>query len=72
MGGNLLLEHHLAQGYRHAMHGGHDPAADCAATHSTAALIEVKQTLEPVQDRCHISHTRLKFINRVLSLQTAK
>lgn len=64
------LEHYLADGYRHLMHGGDDPAPACAKAIGARDLHAKAQALNVVKDRCHISRTRLKFIQRVLALQS--
>lgn len=64
----MTLEQHLAAGYKHASHGGTDPAPEVAKAVPRETLTAEAARLDAVKDRCHISRVRLKFIQRVLAL----
>jgi hypothetical protein len=66
--GRLTLEQHLAAGYRHAMHGGDDPAPACAAEIPKPELLAEAARLKTLVERDHISRVRLAFMQRVMEI----
>jgi len=62
------LNDFLVAAYDYSWRGGVDPAPACAAAIPRASLESALADLRRVQERCHISRERVKFLERCLAL----